>query len=177
MGAVSLIFIIENQTYIQSGAFNSVMGMEVLLIFCKEPCNGKILNFNNELGGESFLSAIALMEAYFVITLNIIHYNPYNTLRAEQSLQQIINRPESELISMENREQPSVLEQLFYMIYHLTAFIYKNSFISLIIVMMVSKILYINTYVAQISFSGQVRFAENHIQFINFYFFYFRRGP
>lgn len=141
-GRGKLIVIIDKTKYIQCDASNSIMGMEVLIVFCTEENNGKILNFNNELGGESYLNAIAIMWTYFIITLNIIHHNPYDSIKAKEPLHQMINHFENTLLPYENRELPSVLEQLIYIIYHLTAFIYKNSFISLIIVMMVSLTLY-----------------------------------
>lgn len=118
------------------------MGMEVLIVFCTEQSNGKILNYNDELGVESYLNAIAIMWTYFITTLNIINHNPFSSIRAKEPLHQMINNPKNSLLSFEHRELPSVLEQLIYIIYHLTSFIYKNSFISLVIVMMVSITLY-----------------------------------
>lgn len=114
-------------------SFDSVMGMEVLLKFCKEPCNGNILDINTSLGGESYLNAIIIMLAYYIILLNLMHQDRFTSLitTAKEPLHR-------EIRLSEIREQPSVLEQLIYVIYHLTSFIYKNSYISLIIVMMVS---------------------------------------
>lgn len=114
-------------------SFDSIMGMEVLLMVCKEPCNGKILDINKSLGWESHLNAITIMLAYYIILLNIIHHDRFTPLitTAKEPLRREI-RPS------EIREQPSVLEQLIYVIFHLTSFIYKNSYISLIVVMMVS---------------------------------------
>lgn len=109
------------------------MGMEVLLLFCKESRNGKVLEINMSLGWESHFNAIAIMLAYYIVLLNVMHkdrFGPPISTTKEPLQRQI--RPS------EVREQPSVLEQLIYVIYHLTSFIYKNSYITLIIVMMVS---------------------------------------
>lgn len=118
-------------TYFHSS--DSIMGMEVLLHFCKESGNGKVLDINMSLGWESHFNAIAIMLAHYIVLLNIMHQDRLRPLisTTKEPLQREIRHSEI-------REQPSVLEQLIYVVYHLTSFIYKNSYISLIIVMMVS---------------------------------------
>ncbi|KAH8417301.1 hypothetical protein KR222_008389, partial [Zaprionus bogoriensis] len=126
------------------GLWLRAMGMEVLLILFKQNWNGMILRLNTELDVDSYLNPIALMWAYFIVTLNVIHCSKYKSILAtmkKRPLLQIIYSPEQRDKTI-TREQPSTLEQVFYMIYHVTSFIYKHSYILLNISMMIWSIIY-----------------------------------
>ncbi|XP_032289058.1 piezo-type mechanosensitive ion channel component [Drosophila virilis] len=137
------------QSYLNSESiWARIMGLEALLLLFNRNWNGMILKLNNEIHVDSYLSPVALMWAYFVIALNIMHHRRYKlifpTMRMkigpkpdDQPHQLIRQSGQNEIIAV-NNEKPSTVEQFFYMICDLTSFIYKNSYILLNIVMMAS---------------------------------------
>ncbi|KAH8380161.1 hypothetical protein KR009_009293 [Drosophila setifemur] len=127
-----------------------IMGMEVLLRLSDDNNNEQIVELNKELNIDSYLSPIALMLAYFVSTLSLISRAQY-----EQTFKSIpINldpkskdfatgQPKKEKTAkLLVDTQPSLLEQFFYMVFDITSFIYKNSYLLLNIIMMIWSIVY-----------------------------------
>ncbi|XP_033241797.1 piezo-type mechanosensitive ion channel component isoform X2 [Drosophila pseudoobscura] len=131
--------------------WSRIMGMEILLRLSEHNNNGKIIEFNQELNVDSYLSPVALMLAYFVTTLNLIHRAQYeltfNSIRMNlgpkpndiPSQKQTVHES-NELISP--NAQPSMLEQFFYMLFDITSVIYKNSYILMNTIMMIWSIVY-----------------------------------
>ncbi|KAH8320327.1 hypothetical protein KR074_002805, partial [Drosophila pseudoananassae] len=128
-----------------------IMGMELLLSLSDDNKYNHIMVFNRKLFMDSYLSPIALMLAYFVSTLSLInrsHYeNTFNTIRL--NLRPKINEISSNEFYMKDKKddiliktEPSMLEQFFYMVFDITTFIYKNSYILLNIIMMIWSIVY-----------------------------------
>ncbi|XP_034138402.1 piezo-type mechanosensitive ion channel component [Drosophila guanche] len=128
-----------------------IMGMEILFRLSEHNNNGKIIELNQELNLDSYISPIALMLAYFVTTLSLIHRAQYeltfNSIRMNLGpkpnnilSQNRISHGNNELISPNS--QPSMLEQFFYMIFDITSVIYKNSYILLNTIMMIWSIVY-----------------------------------
>lgn len=125
--------------------------MELLFRLSDDNKDKKIMIFNHELYVDSYLSPIALMFAYFVSTLSLINRSQYehifNTIR--MNLAPKTNEISSHAFHMKDKNnekmvkaEPSMLEQFFYMIFDVTSFIYKNSYILLNIIMMVNIFLY-----------------------------------
>lgn len=120
--------------------------MELLFSLSDDNENKNIMIFNHELYVDSYLSPIALMFAYFVSTLSLINRSQYehtfNTIR--MNLGPKTNEISSHAFHMKNKNEivmkaePSMLEQFFYMVFDITSFIYKNSYILLNIIMMVN---------------------------------------
>jgi len=125
------------------------MGMEVLIRLNKDNRNGKILELNPKLNLDSYLSPIALMLAYFATTLSLINRSQYeisfNTIRMNlgpksNSIYDNIQPSNEENEEISIFTEPSMLEQFFYIVYELSSFVYKNSYILLNIIMMVSNL-------------------------------------
>ncbi|KAM8703676.1 hypothetical protein ACLKA7_008321 [Drosophila subpalustris] len=124
-----------------------IMGLEILLLLREQNKNGTVLELNNDLSFDSYLSPIAMMCAYFIITLNIMHHGQhdvnFSTIQTkinqttDESIPDVINQPKN--ASQSHLEEPSTLEQFYYMITDVTSFIYKNSYILLNIIMMASR--------------------------------------
>lgn len=124
------------------------MGLEVLLLLLARNHNGTILEINNDLFFDSYLNPVALMCAYFIIILNIVHHGRQKIIlstirtRVNQSTDEAksdkVNQPDYSQSTTTSPEAPSTVEQFFYMITDVTSFIYKNSYILLNIIMMVS---------------------------------------
>jgi len=123
--------------------------MEVLIRLNKDNRNGKILELNPKLNLDSYLSPIALMLAYFATTLSLINRSQYeisfNTIRMNlgpksNSIYDNIQPSNEENEEISIFTEPSMLEQFFYIVYELSSFVYKNSYILLNIIMMVSNL-------------------------------------
>ncbi|XP_033166392.1 piezo-type mechanosensitive ion channel component [Drosophila mauritiana] len=126
-----------------------LMGMEVLIRLYKDNRNGKILELNAQLNLDSYLSPIALMLAYFATTLSLINRSQYeisfNTIRMNLGHKSNSIYANIQPSNEENEEisiftEPSMLEQLFYIVCELSSFVYKNSYILLNIIMMVCNL-------------------------------------
>lgn len=132
------------------------MGYEALFVMSHQDENGLVLKLNNKLHFDSYMCIIALMWAYFVLLINIIHHERsklfFNIMRRK-----ITSKHENHTSSIYRQSgsseagtpgpKPSTLEQFFYLICDLTTFIYKNSYILLNIIMMASiTILFIFFY-------------------------------
>jgi len=127
------------------------MGMEVLIHLLNDNNNGKLLEINSELSFDSYLSPIALMLAYFASTLSLINRSQYE-LRSNTIRMNLVPKPydiyaNSQHLKEKHEEiltytESSMLEQFFYMVFDITSFIYKNSYILLNIIMMVNSFLF-----------------------------------
>ncbi|XP_030385687.1 piezo-type mechanosensitive ion channel component isoform X1 [Scaptodrosophila lebanonensis] len=103
--------------------------------------------FNPKLDLDSYLSPAAKMLAYFVTTLSLIHRARYQltftalrvTMKSEVEK---TPTPDEQHGSATTIESPSMLEQLFYMVFDITAFIYKHSYVLMNIMMMIWSIVF-----------------------------------
>ncbi|XP_041451232.1 piezo-type mechanosensitive ion channel component isoform X3 [Drosophila obscura] len=155
--SLHITFILVCQLPVVQKAINTetiwsrIMGMEILLRLSEHNNNGKIIELNQELNVDSYLSPVALMLAYFVTTLSLIHRAQYeltfNSIRMNLGpkpndipSQNRSGHGNNELISPNS--QPSMLEQFFYMLFDITSVIYKNSYILLNTIMMIWSIVY-----------------------------------
>ncbi|XP_043071722.1 piezo-type mechanosensitive ion channel component [Drosophila grimshawi] len=136
------------QVYLDScSIWVRIMGLEPIMILFQQNWNGMIFKLNDQLSVDSYLSPVALMASYFIITLNIkqnARYMIFTTIQLK-----VIPKPdEQSQITQESlqqtldTEEPSLLEQFFYMICDVTTFIYKNCYILLNIIMMIWSIVY-----------------------------------
>lgn len=123
------------------------MGYEALLVLCHKDKNGLILKPNSKLHFDSYMCITALMWAYFVLLINIIHHERskllFSIVRRRITLKQENHSPSIHRQSGSSETgtpspKPSTLEQFFYLICDLTTFVYKNSYILLNIIMMAS---------------------------------------
>ncbi|XP_037730493.1 piezo-type mechanosensitive ion channel component isoform X4 [Drosophila subpulchrella] len=153
---VTCLFAFQLSVLQQSHNYNSIwtrfMGMEVLIYLLNDNNNGKILEINSKLNFDSYLSPIALMLAYFASTRNLINRSQYE-LRSNTIRMNLVPKPyddiyaNSEPLKEKHEEilaysESSMLEQFFYMVFDITSFIYKNSYILLNVIMMIWSIVY-----------------------------------
>lgn len=124
------------------------MGFEALLLLLDYNEDSKIVKLNNKLNIDSYMCILAFMWAYFVIVINILHHDRYKLIfttmrmkmasKDELSTNSVARFSEHIEVRASISLKPSTLEQFFYLICDLTTFIYKNSYILLNIIMMVS---------------------------------------
>ncbi|KAH8312575.1 hypothetical protein KR044_011541, partial [Drosophila immigrans] len=115
-----------------------IVGWEVLLEEYDHNKNGAVLKLNEDLHLDSYLSPVAVMCAYFIVMLNILHERQYQVV-FNQLRMKIAQPPIKDGNAPPVPDEPSTLEQFFYMICDVTSFIYKNSYILLNIIMMASR--------------------------------------
>ncbi|XP_034113348.1 piezo-type mechanosensitive ion channel component [Drosophila albomicans] len=117
------------------------MAFEIPLKMYYRNKNGDILKFSDELKFDSYISPVAVMCAYFLVILKILQHRQYHTVFSQLKMK-ITHPSESTQNSENGRNEPSTLEQFFYMISDGTSFIYKNSYILLNVIMMIWSIIY-----------------------------------
>ncbi|KAH8294787.1 hypothetical protein KR018_002866 [Drosophila ironensis] len=137
-------------TYTLIEVFIRMMGMELLLRLSQESTSKSIIELSPELKMYSYLSPIALSLAYFVSTLSLINHSQYELTfnNISMNLRPNSNEYSADAVLKNDRKEflddvePSMLEQVFYMVFDVTSFIYKNSYILLNIFMMIWSIVY-----------------------------------
>ncbi|XP_030240836.1 piezo-type mechanosensitive ion channel component [Drosophila navojoa] len=128
-----------------------IMGYEALLMLSHQDERGLVIKLNNKLHFDSYMCITALMWAYFILLINIIHHERsklfFSIMRMKitskhENHTPSINRQSGSSEAGTPSPKPSTLEQFFYLICDLTTFIYKNSYILLNIIMMIWSIIY-----------------------------------